>query len=305
MSRATFSGRIVVPDPNSNGPFHRYNLIEKQIYFSAFHLSPRSASQYIEALSAFGIVWLNGYSNSIYQLAMLAETLNIQAPQLKAVITTSEKLTYEMRQVVERVFNTHVYEEYGTVEDCFYVCENEHGEKLINPDAGILEVVDSQFRQVSPGIEGEVLATGFIRPYQPFIRYRIGDIASISESASSCGRQMPVLKEIVGRQEDTIYGSDGRRMVRFHGVFVDQPNIYEGQIIQESLQHIRVRIVPKPDFSKADEDSIRSRIQQRLTTDMVVSIDLSDHIERTSAGKFKAVVSNLSAEEKSKIANSI
>lgn len=300
--RATFSGRLVEPNPNSNGPFHRFNRAEKQVYFSAFHLSPNNARQYVHALEKHHIVWITGYSNSIYQLAQFILDQHIPTPSIKAVITTSEKVTSEMRQAIEQAFSTRVYEEYGTVEDAFYVCENEYGEKLINPDAGIIEVVDEHFQPVPAGEHGEVLATGFIRPSQPLIRYRIGDMAVLDNKSSHCGRSMPILREVLGRMEDTVYGPDGRRMVRFHGIFVNQPHVQEGQIVQESLTHIRARIVPKPEFNDADKRDVIARIQQRLTSDMQVTVELADHIERTKTGKFPAVVSNLSPEERNKVA---
>jgi len=301
MPRATFSGRMVEPNPDSNGPFYRFNSVERQVYFSAFHLSPKHLPFYLRALERHHIQWITGYSNSIYQLAQLTEDKGLTAPPLKAVITTSEKITPEMRAVVERVFRTKVYEEYGTVEDLFYVSECEYGRKHISPDAGIIELVDDQFRPVPIGQAGEVLATGFIRPNQPFIRYRIGDIAVMDDQPCPCGRQMPVLREVVGRLEDTVYGVDGRRMVRFHGIFINQPHIREAQVIQEALDLIRVRVVPKPGFDDGDRADIVQRIQQRLTDRMRVEVDLVDAIERTQAGKFRAVVSKLTAEDLKKI----
>jgi phenylacetate-CoA ligase len=302
LPRATFSGRMVEPNPDSKGPFYRFNYIEKQVYFSAFHLSPHNVHQYIHALKKHEIVWITGYSNSIYQLARMALDQGIIAPKIQAVITTSEKVTPEMREIIERAFSTTVYEEYGTVENTFYACENQYGEKLINPDAGILEVVDEQFQSSPIGEQGEVLGTGFIRPNQPLIRYRIGDMAVLSDKKPSCGREMPILEEVVGRLEDTIYGVDGRRMVRFHGIFVNQPNIAEGQIVQDSLTRIRARVVVKPDFNSQDEQEVIARIQQRLTTAMQVTVERVDQIERTKAGKFRAVVSNLSQQEREQVA---
>jgi len=297
LPRATFGGRISVPDPNSKGPFHRYNFAERQVYLSAFHLRPENAPQYVDALNRHRIQWFTGYGYSIFELAQMILEQNLKAPRLKAVITTSEKVTPFMRSTIEEAFSTKVYEEYGAVEDVLYVCECEYGNMHINPDAGILEVVDENYQPVEPGQEGEVLGTGFIRFAQPMIRYRIGDRAIISPDPCPCGRQMPVLQEVIGRLEDTVYGPDGRRMVRFHGIFTDQPNIREGQVIQESLTHIRVRVVPKSGFGPSDKQDIIYRIQQRLTDKVKVTLELIPHIERTSHGKFRAVVSNLSEEE--------
>jgi len=294
MPRATFGGRMIEPDPESTGPFHRFNWAERQVYLSAFHLRPDTAPAYLSALRQHKVRWLTGYCNSIYQLARMAVDQSLEAPSLEAVITTSEKLTPEMRVVIEKAFSTRVFEEYGAVEDVFFASENSEGHKLISPDAGLLEVVDDEFQPCVPGVEGEVLATGFIRPSQPMIRYRIGDWASLEEATSENRRQMPVLREVFGRIEDTVYGPDGRRMVRFHGIFVDQPHVAEGQIIQKSLQHIHVRVVPRPGFGESDKREIVQRLQQRLTSQMRVTVEPVSVIDRTRAGKFKAVVSELS-----------
>ncbi len=296
--RATFSGRMIEPNPNSPGPYYRYNLVERQVYFSAFHLSPATAPQYVAALKRHHTVWLTGYSNSIYQLAQMVLDGGLDAPALKAVITTSEKLTPEMRAVIERAFRTRVYEEYGCVEDVFFACDNEYGQLLVSPDAGLIEIVDDQLRPVPNGEAGEVLATGFARPSQLMIRYRVGDSAVMSDEPARCGRGMPVLSEVLGRVEDTIYGLDGRRMVRFHGIFVNQPHVREGQIIQEQRDLIRVKVVAKQGFGEADVQDITQRVQQRLTPQMRVVVDVVDAIERTRSGKFRAVINLLPSDQR-------
>ena len=94
--------------------------------------------------------------------------------------------------------------------------------------------------------------------------------------------------------EDVVVGPDGREMVRFHGIFVDQPNIAEGQIVQNSLTHINVKVVPQQGFSPKDEEDVKGRVRQRLGAGVDVSVELVAEIPRTKAGKFKAVISNLS-----------
>ena len=298
MPRATFGGRMIEPHSKSKGPFHRYNWSEKQVYFSAFHLRPETARVYVGALRRHQIRWLTGYSNSIYQLAQMVLEQSLNAPRLKAVITTSEEVTAEMRAVIERAFATQLFEEYAAVEDVFFVSENEQRRKLISPDAGLLEIVDDDFRACEPGVAGEVLATGFIRPSQPMIRYRIGDRASFDDNPSDDGRHhMPVIHEVTGRKEDTIYGVDGQRVIRFHGIFVDQPNIRAGQIIQKSLDHIHVKVVPKLGFNESDERDVTSRVQKIFTSQMRVTVEQVNMIEPTGAGKLRAVVSELSPNE--------
>lgn len=292
QGRATFSGRMVVPDSESQGPFHRYNFVERQVYFSAFHLSSRNAMQYVDALWAHKTQWLTGYAVSYYLLARFILEQGLKVPPLRALVTTSEKLTDEMRTVMEAAYGCKVYEEYSSVENAVFASECEHGSLHVSSDAGIIEILRPDGTACEPGEVGEVVATSFVRQFQPFIRYRLGDLASWSEVPCACGRDLPVLKEVVGRVEDVVVGPDGRQMVRFHGVFVGIRSIAEAQVIQEDVDLIRVKVVPSADFGVADEQEVIGRVRQRLGAVRVV-VETVSSIPRTAAGKFKAVISKL------------
>lgn len=298
VPRATFSGRMVEPDPLSKGPFYRFNLVERQVYFSPFHLRQDTAWLYIEALRKHKVQWLTGYAVSYYLLAkfILAEQLDV--PPLKAIITTSEKVTPEMRSVMESAFGCKVFEEYSTVENVLFASECENGRLHVSPDVGVVEILRPDGSYCDPGEVGEVVATSLMHYSQPFIRFRLGDLATWDDQTCLCGRAMPVIKEVVGRIEDVVTGPDGRQLVRFHGIFVNQPNVREGQIIQEALNRIRVNIVPTPEFNEADVSDIIARVQQRLSAEVNVIVEPVAEIPRTKSGKFKAVISLLNKDQK-------
>jgi phenylacetate-CoA ligase len=297
LARATFSGRMVEPNPSSPGPFHRYNSAEKQVYFSAFHLGPQTAPSYVKALHDHKVTWLTGYAFSYYLLARLILEQNLKVSNLKAVITTSEKLTPEMRTVMEEAYGCRVYEEYSMVENSMFASECEHGRLHVSPDVGVVEILRPDGSACDPDEMGEVVSTGLMRQYQPFVRYRVGDLARWDPEPCVCSRSMPILKDVTGRIEDVVIGEGGRQMVRFHGIFVDQPHVIEGQIIQEELSRIRVKVVPGAAFSEADVRDIVARVRARVGPSMEVVVEPVDRIARTSGGKFKAVVSLLNAEK--------
>lgn len=293
MPRSVFSGRMVEPNPESNGPFYRFNIVECQAYLSAFHLRRDTAKLYVHALRKHGIQWLTGYAVSNYLLAKFIMEQGLKVPSLKAIVTTSEKVTPQMRQVMESAYSCRVYEEYSTVETAIFASECEHGRLHVSPDVAAVEILRPDGSPCDPGEAGEVVSTCLIRNYQPFIRYRLGDIAMWDNEPCPCGRAMPVLKEVLGRIEDVVVGPDGRQMVRFHGIFVDQPHVQEGQIIQETLNRIRVKVVPTDGFGPADVHDIISRVQQRLGSQVEVIVESVENIPRTIAGKFQAVISLL------------
>ncbi|MGH9766393.1 MAG: phenylacetate--CoA ligase family protein, partial [Blastocatellia bacterium] len=291
LPRATFSGRLIVPDPASDGPFHRFNAIERQAYFSAFHLRPDTARNYVAALSKHNIQWMTGYAVSYYLLAKFILDQRLLVPALKAIVTTSEKVTDEMRRVMESAYGCPVHEEYSAVENVLFASECEQRRLHVSPDIGVVEILRPDGSPCAPGETGEVVATGLMRWSQPLIRYRLGDLASWDEEPCPCGRAMPVIKEVVGRIEDVVVGLDGRQLVRFHGVFVDQPHVREGQIIQEALNRIRVKVAPSNGFGEADVADIVHRVRQRLGAETEVIVEQVNEIPRTRSGKFQAVIS--------------
>ena len=293
-SRSMIGGRLVVPRAAADPPFHRYNWVEKQLYFSAFHISPANAPSYVAALNSHQPVVLTGYASSYSLLAglMLDQGLTLTY-RPRAIVLTSERLTAGMRACIEQAFGARAYEEYGAVENCGLATECEHGSLHVNPDFGIVEIVDDDGRPVGPGQEGRILCTGLLNWTQPLVRYEIGDSGVWSGEPCRCGRDhLPVLREIVGRLEDLVVGPDGRRMVRFHWVFLDLPHVIEGQIVQETPERFRVRVVATDWFNAADEETIRRRFFDRLGP-VRVDIERVPAIERTARGKFKAVVSQV------------
>ena len=293
LPRATFSGRMVEPNPSSSGPFYRFNVVERQVYLSAFHLRRETAPAYVEAIRRHGVQWLTGYAVSYFLLAKFILEDSIPCPPLRALIPTSEKVTPAMRDIMERAYGCRVFEEYSTVENAIFASECEQGRMHVSTDAGILEILRPDGSACEPEEEGEVVATCLMRTYQPMIRFRLGDMAAWAAESCPCGRPLPVLKEILGRIEDVVIGPDGRQMVRFHGIFTDQPHIREGQIVQEAINRIRCNVVPTDGFSENDCLEIVRRIQGRLGPEMQVLVECVDSIPRTKAGKFKAVVSLL------------
>jgi phenylacetate-CoA ligase len=197
-----------------------------------------------------------------------------------------------MRSTIRDAFNCDVYDGYSGVEACCLASECEHHRLHISPDVGIIELLDEDGMPVSPGQPGEIVVTGLLNYAQPLIRYRTGDYAVISNEACPCGREMPVVNELVGRLEDTVIGSDGRETVRFHGIFIGSNNIREGQVVQETLTKFVLRLVVTPFFNDEDREAIKKRFEERLGP-VELQFEIVDKIERTERGKFKAVISKV------------
>jgi phenylacetate-CoA ligase len=110
------------------------------------------------------------------------------------------------------------------------------------------------------------------------------------------------LDRVEGRTDDLLFTRDGRRIGRLDPVFKSKLPIREAQIIQETLDKVRVRYVPTSEFNSQAASSMIERLQDRIGPVEVI-LEQVDEIPRTGNGKFRAVICNLSAEEK-KLLNS-
>ncbi|MCU0421842.1 MAG: hypothetical protein MUC81_03445 [Bacteroidia bacterium] len=291
--RGTFGPRRIVMDAEAPPPYYRYNSVEKQVYFSAFHLSRSTVDNYLEGLMKYNIEYMTGYCMSNYILARFIEEKGLKAPQLKGVLTSSEKLTTEMRDTFQRVYGCKTFDSYNGVECCNLISECEHGNLHIIPDAGIVELINEQGNDCKPGEIGEIISTGLINSNQPLVRYKMGDYVKLSLNQNcKCGRQMPVVEEIVGRVMDTIIGKDGREMVSFYRVFTGIPSIIESQVVQHNVNHIDVNLAVAKPLTKEEELLIINRVQSQLG-DIVVQINILDAIPKGANGKFKSVISHV------------
>jgi phenylacetate-CoA ligase len=288
--RATFSGRRVEPASDSDGPFHRYNLAERQIYFSPYHLGPATVARYAEALQRHRPVWLTGYAGAIDELASLALEQGITLPPLHAVITAAEPVPPSLREHVGRAFACRAYEEYGLAEQVAFALECKHGSLHVAEDAGIVEVLREDGTPCAEGEVGEIVGTGFIRESQPLVRYRTGDLASVRRQACGCGRTTLVLLGLEGRVDDVVIGADGRRVGRLSHVPKDLPGVLAMQFVQERPGAVLARVVCEGTLEQPVREEIARRLSDRLGSAMAIEIEQVAALERTARGKIRGVI---------------
>jgi phenylacetate-CoA ligase len=294
--RAVVAGRVILDPRRNSPPFWRFNVWEKQLYLSAFHILPQNMPDYVAALNKYRPVTLTGFPAALSFLAKAIEEAGLRPPKPRAIVTTSEALRPEMREIIERVFEARAYEEYGSVENCVLATECEHGRMHVHPDFGFVELLRPDGTSAGPGEMGEIVGTGFANTSQVLIRYRIGDLAQWSAKPCPCGRTLfPVLEAVVGRQEDVLLFPDGRGMMRCEFLFKDLPGVAEAQVVQESLTHLVINIVPSVQYDGSEADVIRTRMLARydLGPRYTIEVRLLEKIPRERNGKFRPVVSHL------------
>ena len=251
--RGMIGGQKIINKVDALPPYYRFNFAEKQTYFSAYHISTDTIKSYAKGFIENNIEYMVGYAFSNFQLANLMIENQIKTPKLKAVLTSSEKLTNEMREILSKAYDCKVFDSYSGVEACGLISENMDGEFLFSPDTGIIEILDKNGNDIEYGEEGEVISTGLLNFDQPLIRYRIGDRVKTSKNQKTkSGLNLLKIDEISGRVEDYIIGIEGRKIVRFHSLFIDIKGLLMGQVVQEKLNYFTINIVITKNYIKSN-----------------------------------------------------
>ena len=285
-------GRRILPTAKATPPFFRYNYFERMTYFSAYHISPGTVLNYVDGMNKHKIDFIMGYAVSNYALAKFINQNNIRAPKLKAVITSSEKLTEEMRVALKRAYGCETYDTWSGVEACAQISECEYHSLHESPDIGIIELVDEYGKYVENGQTGEAICTSLINFDQPLIRYRCGDLLTSGESSCTCGRNMKVYSNIVGRLEDIVIGKDGREMVRFHGLFLELDTVVQGQVIQYAEDDFEIKVVCSGKLTENESEKIKMRLFSQVGN-VRLRVTQVEELEKGPNGKFKAVISKI------------
>jgi len=289
---ATLAGRLVVPVDRHGPPFHRVNYAQKQMLFSLYHLRRETAAAYAKALASRPHEFYSGYPSALEALAAAAVEAQVQLPGPKqALFPSSESLLLWQKERLEAAYGVPVYDRYGCAEFCvsFTVCPE--GRYHLDSEFSIVEW--NVIEEDDESITGELLCTGLMNHAMPFIRYRVGDVATIAKSPCPCGRASLSAYSIDGRAEDFVITRSGVRLGRLDHLFKDMPRIRESQIQQSAPGKMTIRIVRAPEYGVTDEQKLLAECAARMGNDMEVELDYIDTIPRNRAGKFRAVVNTM------------
>lgn len=294
---ANLGGQLVTPGGQRKPPFWVWNAGLNQLYMSVYHLSPESIKYYLGALIKYRVKYIWGYSAAIYYLAQEALKLNYQNLKMDVVITNAEPLYEYQRAVIEAAFSSPVRETYGMAEMVAAASECEQGSLHIWRDAGIIELASGSKDESGAG---DLICTGLVNADMPFIKYRVGDYGRLSKDKCICGKTLPLLEGIDGRTDDVLYSADGKHCSHIHLVLNGISSIFESQIIQQSLNKVMIRYIPAKDFNENALKTLTERIRSRMGN-IEVNFEEVSEIPRTSRGKFRAVICNLSVEERTAV----
>lgn len=288
-------GRVITPLSESSPPFWHANYVHKQVWFSSFHLRDETVAFYVAEMRRRGLRFVEGYPSTLFILAQWLLKHNQTLP-LKAVFSSSETLHQVQREAITQAFAAPIFDYFGHAERAVFAieCDRHEGKHIIEP-YGVVEIVDAKGRVLPDGEEGYIVGTSLHNRAMPMIRYRTSDISAIETGECACGRKFRRIRSISTKAEDIVVLPDGRWIspsILTHP-FKPYPAIVKSQIIQESLDRLRVLLVTRPEFSAEMEAGLIAEMSARVGLGVSIVVERVEDIPREKSGKYRWVISKI------------
>ncbi len=232
-------------------------------------------------------------------LAAVAEELDTDdsaLPRLREVRCFGELLDGAKRRRFNERWNVPVSDIYSCEEVGYIALQcPEYGHYHVQAENVLVEVLREDGSSCEPGEIGRVVLTSLNNFAMPLIRYEILDFAEIGPPCP-CGRGLPVLKRILGRQRNILTLPSGeRRWPTFaEGERPENlPPLFQFQIVQKTLRELEARVVRPSPFTPEEEHQMRAYLTRSLGHAFDVRFTYLDEIPRNPNGKYEDFRSEL------------
>jgi phenylacetate-CoA ligase len=241
--------------------------------------------------------YLISFPSNLVALADFCRRRGAAIPNLKQVLTVGETVTDTVRRAVREAWGLPVKDSYSSEEAGYLTIQcPDHEVYHVQSENVLVEVVDDDGRPCGPGEIGRVLVTSLHNFATPLLRYELGDFAEVG-GPCACGRGLPVIRRIVGRQRNRLVLPDGTSVFPHFGDHEDYAAISTAirrfQLIQRSLHELESRLVVSEPLTAEQEDRMRAVMLRNLGHPFSITFTYHDEIPPSPRGKFEEFISEV------------
>ncbi|MDY0270735.1 phenylacetate--CoA ligase family protein [Trichloromonas sp.] len=269
---------------------------------NGFEVTPERLRKNYGDWLAWGPKCIFGYPSTFVLTVTMAESLGLNLKELRnrglsVIITTSEMLSDVDRKLIADGFGVPVRDSYGLREAGLIGHECEHGTMHCMDEQIILETIDPETLEPTEG-EGELVVTNLVGPAFPVIRYRTGDIVTLSQEPCACGRTLSSIKISGGRAVEFVVTKAGKWVVGYSFIYIARsvPGIVKFQVVQEKLGEIFIRLAVDERFPADGIELVKKKAAQRLGGDDEIHVEIVADIAPARSGKYRPVISKVAEE---------
>ncbi len=274
----------------------RNALLDRACYLDTLKMDEAALAAFARRLRRRRPGLIFGHAHSVYFFADYLRTTGQAGIRPRGIITSAMVLHDWQRRVIEEVFRRPVTNRYGCEEVSLIACECERHTGLhVNADGVYVEVLRDG-RPAQPGVPGSVVVTDLSNRGMPIIRYQVSDVAAFAANACPCGRGLPLLERLEGREADYVTTARGELISGIsltENFACELPGVAQLQIVQETVRHFRFRIVRGAGFGPETLDRLGELVARRFGADAEYECEYVDRIPQEPSGKYRFCVSRV------------
>ena len=245
--------------------------------------------------------YLISFPSNLLALTDYVRTNGLKLPTIRQLRVVGETLTAATRQVLSESWGVPVVDMYTCEESGYLAIQCPQAEHFhVQSENVILEIVDDEGKACPVGVTGRVLITNLNNFATPLIRYEVGDYAEFGPPCA-CGRGLPVVKRILGRQRNRLIVPGGESMYSIfpylgeHGDITRETGVklFQFQCVQHSIDKVELKLVMERGLTLAEQQRVIKMMQRHLGYPLEIYCTFLSDIPRGPNGKFEEFISHV------------
>ena len=282
-----------IKDPSDfRPPFWVFANGGQRMLLSSCHLSDATIDAYGRALTSFAPDVLFAYPSSLEALCMLLDRTGTKL-HLPRVVCSSEMLNPQVWHDARRLLGCSLLDYYGLAERTAFAYATTPGEYRFLPGYAHIELVhvgEDEGQNVY-----EIVGTSLWNQAMALVRYRSGDLIRLPSAWQDAELEelslgLRTFAGVLGRSGDVLLTPEGVVTPAINQFPRDVLHVTRIQVIQESLQRVRILVIAGHGYCARDEEQLIGNIRLKLPRSMNVSIEIAESLERTALGKTPFVI---------------
>ena len=266
-----------------------WKLVSESRKYSVFE----DSAQVAEGLREWRPQHLSGYGSALGRLFRHLKESGESIPMPRVITFSSDAMAPLERRIIEEDFGVPVLGAYGATEAFAigFECEVRDGYH-VHEDASHVRIADLEGRSVEPGVPGSIIVSNLVNRGTVLLNYRQGDLGEAIEGPCPCGRALPRIRLLAGRDMLFIERAEGHPVHQFK-LFraLQDVGLYRFQVVETAPLQFTVRVMTLPGQERPPlEVRIREAMSDLIGSGLEIAIEYPRELERTRTGKVLAYI---------------
>ena len=265
--------------------------------YCARAVSQKNIDRIADSLERFKPQLLCAYPSALETLCrlLLERGRSLKVP---AVLTSSEVLKPEAWALAQEVLGCRIADYYGQSERVAFAYAYAPREYRFLPGYSHVEFVHHESKLLPVGGRDtlyEIVGTTFWNTMMPLVRYRTGDLIRLPadwglRELQELALGLRSFRGFLGREQEVLACPLGIRLTGLESIPNDVAHVLRIQVVQESFDSARIRVVPAPGFCAQDAANLLENARAKVPPEMHIEVEVAQYLERTPRGKTPLIV---------------